>query len=115
MNLKPDEVDKNITKLSKAAGLLLIGWFASSAYHQTLDKDQKAQTLQHVQSTVLPALKAQAAQVPKLKAEAGCEHWRAQVTEKVAKQAIAGANSDAAPIPDSKAIPADHCDPAARK
>jgi hypothetical protein len=113
--MKPDEVDSGVSKLSKAVALILIGWFASSAYHQTLVKDQKAQVLERVQKVDLPKLKAQAAQVPLLKAKVGCEHWRAKVTEDVAKQAIVSANSDKVPTPDSSAIPADRCDSATGK
>lgn len=71
--------------------------------------------LQVIETKVVPKLKAQAAQVPVLKAKAGCEHWRAQITEQVAKQAIKGANSETAPIPDASAIPADHCEQSAGK
>lgn len=46
---------------------------------------------------------------PQLKAKLGCEKWRAGVAEGVAKQAIRGANSDSAPIPDAKEIPKDKC------
>lgn len=95
-----EKVDSAITIWSKRLGLILLGWFASSAYHGTLQLSQKAHTLDVVEQRQIPALKA----------KVGCEHWRANVATTVAKQAIAGANSDIAPIPDPKTIPADRCD-----
>lgn len=109
--MTPEKIDNQISVWSKRFGLILLGWFASSAYHGVYTLDQKAATLQHVQQVDLPKLKAQAAQVPALKAKVGCEHWRAGVIENVAKQGIASANSDAVPVPSAKAIPPDNCQP----
>lgn len=87
-----EKVDNGVTLWSKRLALVLLGWFASSAYHGTLTAEK--------------AVKA----VPVLQAEAGCEHWRANKTIAVAKQAILSANSvDAAP-PSAAAIPKDNCD-----
>lgn len=88
-----EQVDGRITVWSKRIGLILLGWFASSAYHGTLT-----------------AKKAEIA-LPAIQAEAGCERWRAGKAISVAKQAIKGANSDTAPIPDIKAIPKDCAHP----
>ncbi len=85
------EVDHGITKWSKIGLLFLAGWFASSGYHATL--------------TASKAVKA----VPVLQAQAGCEHYRAKVATTVAKQAMVSAYDLTAPVPSSKALPADHC------
>lgn len=61
-----EKVDCWTTVWSKRAGLFLFGWFASSAFHGTLT-----------------ATKAEKA-LPAIQAEAGCEHWRANVTTKLA-------------------------------
>lgn len=86
---KVDLVDHGITKWSKVVGLVLLGWFASSAYHGTLvgEKAKRA--------------------VPVLQAEAGCEHWRADVAKDVAKKAITAANEFTGDAPSVKAIPRD--------
>lgn len=55
----------------------------------------------------LPWLHQQAAIVPKVEAEAGCEHWRADKSAAIAKQAIKGALVDDAPIPDAASLPQD--------
>lgn len=74
-----EKIDAAITTACKVGAILLAGWFASSAFH-------------HVKAT---------------RAEASCEHWRATIAANVAKQAIKGANSDSAPIPDIREIPKD--------
>ena len=84
-------MDEWITKACKAGALILLGWFGSSAYHHTLTAHQAEKVL------------------PVVAAEAGCEHWRAETNAKVAKQAIVGAVSDNAPIPDPKAVVKDKC------
>lgn len=55
----------------------------------------------------LKTLKAK--DIPELKAEAGCEHWRADKAATVAQQAIIGANSPTVPIPPPAEIPQDNC------
>jgi len=47
--------------------------------------------------------------IPKLKAQAGCEHSRADKASVVAEKAIVGAVVDSAPVPSPKEIPADNC------
>lgn len=86
-----ERIDNGITLWSKRLALVLLGWFASSAYHGTLTLTQKA------------------AELPVVKAEAGCEHWRANKSAIIAKQAIVGANSVDAQIPSPNAIPQDRC------
>ena len=77
---KVELVDHGITKWSKIGALVLLGWFASSAYHGTLVGEKAKQA------------------IPVLKAEAGCEHWRADVNKKLALQPT---------IVDPKQIPRD--------
>lgn len=61
-----EKIDTGLTRWSKIGALVLLGWFSSSAYHGTL--------------TASRAVKA----LPAIQAEAGCEHWRATVTSKLA-------------------------------
>lgn len=76
--MSAERVNHGATRWSKVGGLILLGWFASSAYHSTL--------------TASKAIKA----VPALQAEAGCEHYRAETTKKLALQPT---------IVDPKALP----------
>ena len=94
-----EKLDTGVTRWSKIIGLILVGWFASSAYHGTLEGAK--------------AVKA----VPVLQAEAGCEHLLARKATAVAKQAIVSANSDSVPTPAPNAVPTDKCPhlPAAAK
>lgn len=96
---KAEMVDNQISVWSKRIGLVLLGWFASSAYHGTLSLNQKAETLQHVQ----------AVDIPKLKTAVHCESARADTTAKVAKTAIVSANSGTVPVPPPSAVPVDNC------
>lgn len=86
-----EKIDCWTTVWSKRAGLVLLGWFLSSAVHGTLSADR--------------AVKA----VPVLEAAAGCEHHRGDKAVAVAKQAITSANSDVVPTPPTQAIPTDNC------
>lgn len=61
-----EKVDVGATVWSKRLGLILLGWFASSAYHGTLEAAKVEKAL------------------PAIQAEAGCEHWRASVAAKLA-------------------------------
>lgn len=61
-----EKVDSGITVWSKRLALVLLGWFASSAYHGTLTAAKVEKAL------------------PAVQAEAGCEHWRADTTAKLA-------------------------------
>jgi hypothetical protein len=94
-----ERMDAHITVWSKRGGLILLGWFASSAYHGTMDLNQKARTLQHVQQV----------DIPKLKKAVHCEDARANKSAAVAGQAILGANIDSVPVPKFRDIPADNC------
>lgn len=80
---------------------VLVGWLGAQATYHVQDLLTNDKQL-HVVETK---------EIPKLKQRAGCEHWRAQVSETVAKKAILGAVSDSAPIPSAKEIPQDNCDP----
>lgn len=51
--------DKGVTLWSKRAALVLVGWFASSGYHDTLTTHKAVQA------------------IPALEAQANCEEWRA--------------------------------------
>lgn len=86
-----EKVDSAITIWSGRLALILLGWFACALSYGTLTLTKKA------------------AELPVVKAEAGCEHWRANKTAVIAKKAIAGANSADAPIPSPSAIPQDRC------
>lgn len=77
-----ERINSGITTWSKRAALVLLGWFASSAFHGTLTAEQ--------------AVKA----VPVLQAEAGCEHYLARKNADLAKQPT---------IVDPKEIPKDNC------
>lgn len=77
-----ERIDSEITRWSKVGALLLLGWFASSAYHGTLSASK--------------AIKA----VPVLQAQAGCEHWVARKATELAKQPV---------VVDPKEIPTDNC------
>lgn len=79
-----EKLDVGYTRFSQVVALILIGWFASSWWYQT-------------------------GAFEKVRAEARCEHWRADKDEGIAKMAIKGANSDSAPIPDAKSLPRDSC------
>lgn len=84
-----ERIDHAITVWSKRVGLVLLGWFASSAYHGTLEAGR--------------AVRA----VPVLQAQVNCEDRRADKAAQVAKQAIAGAYNADLPLPSPKAIPRD--------
>lgn len=71
-----ETVDKGITLWSKVGLAFLVGWMGSSISHQTAVTDKATSALHIVQTQV----------VPKLKAEAGCEHWRAETNKKLALQ-----------------------------
>jgi len=90
-SMMAERVDHSVTKWCKIGGLILLGWFSSSAYHGTLSASK--------------AVKA----VPVLQAQAGCEHYLARKNKEVAKQAISAANSDDLPIPSPQALPQDKC------
>lgn len=92
-------LDHSTGKVTTYVAIFLAGWISCSAYYGTLHLTQKAETLQTVETKV----------VPKLAAEAKCEHVRADKTTVVAKQAIKGALVDSAPIPSPSAIPKDDC------
>lgn len=85
------QVDSAITIWSKRFGLVLLGWFLSSAYHGTLYASK--------------AIRA----VPALEAAAGCEHYRAGKATETARQAIVAANSESIPVPSASALPKDNC------
>lgn len=97
--MSPDHVEDFVTIWSKRAGLVLLGWFLSSAYHGTMDLDRKAAVLEHVQKV----------DIPKLKTALHCEDSRGDKASAVARKAILGATVDTAPIPSSQEIPADNC------
>ena len=64
-----------------AVGFIAIGVWGDGVYNGTAKLPwlhQQAATLRTVQTKVIPALKA----------EAGCEHWRADVTTDLAKQPV---------------------------
>lgn len=94
-----EHMDARITLWSKRGALVLLGWFASSAYHGTMELNQKARTLQHREQV----------DIPKLKAARDCEDRRANKSAAVAGQAILGASIDSAPVPQFQDIPNDNC------
>lgn len=84
-----------------ALGVAFIaGYITCAAQNNVKDLWSQHGQLVVVQKQVIPALKA----------KANCEHKRADATVTIAKGAIAGANSDSAPIPATSDIPQDHCD-----
>lgn len=85
------KMDAGITVWSARLALVLLGWFACAIFYGTLTLTKKA------------------AELPVVKAEAGCEHWRANKNAIIAKQAIRSALVDSAPIPSPNAIPQDRC------
>ena len=94
-----EKIDSGLNTWSKRIALVLLGWFASSAYHGIYTLDRKAAVLEHVQQV----------DIPKLKAAANCEGKRADKTAAVAGQAITSADVDAVPTPHYKDIPQDNC------
>lgn len=81
--------DSEAGKWSGRFALVIMGWLACSASYGTL------------------SLTKRSAELPKVEAVAGCEHWRADKVEKVAKQAIASQYVASVPVPDAKSIPRD--------
>jgi hypothetical protein len=97
--VSPDHVESFFTVWSKRAGLVLLGWFLSSAYHNNFELDRKAAVLEHVQKV----------DIPKLKAERHCEEVRGDRAAAVAGQAILSNTFDAVRTPSTKEIPPDNC------
>lgn len=67
----------------------VMGWLASSGYYNLAHLWQQKNQLQTIQTSTLP----------KLKAQANCEHIRANINEQIAQEAIEGAR----PLPDDVA------------
>lgn len=82
-------LDQQVGKWSGRIGLFLAGWLACSAYYGTLHLREKEQTLQTVQTSVLP----------KLKAAANCQTTRARVATRVAVASENGQDADLRDIP----------------
>lgn len=61
-----DKIDGGFTTVSKILVGVAIGWMACAVVHQTAKTDTAAAVL------------------PKVEAEAGCEHWRAKVATNLA-------------------------------
>lgn len=81
-------VDRGVTMASQIGAAFIAGYMFSSAAHKTAFSDKAAIVL------------------PKVEAEAGCEHWRAGVTTKLALQPM---------MVDPKAIPKDCAHPTVPK
>jgi hypothetical protein len=75
-----EKVDRGITLASQIGAAFIAGYMLSSALHETRKADKAVVAL------------------PQVQAEAGCEHWRASVTTKLALQTQ---------MVDPKAIPKD--------
>lgn len=97
-----EKIDHGVTRWSKVGALILVGWFASSAYHGTLDLTQKARKLQTVETVTLP----------KLASVAGCQTKRANIAKAEAVKSENGADADIASIPNcavpTSVLPAPH-------
>lgn len=84
------KIDRGVTVGSKWIALILLGWFASSAYHTTLVHHQKAEALTTLQTQV----------IPKLASVAGCQTKRAQIaTSEAVKANAEGADVNISAIP----------------
>ncbi len=70
------EIEQQGGKWSGRLVLLALVALATSYFLKTPELTKKAETLQTVQTKVIPALKA----------KAGCEEWRAETNEKLALQ-----------------------------
>lgn len=86
--------------IARYAVVFFFGWVACSYYHRIYQ-------ISYLQKEASVLTKVEKSDIPALKAEAGCEHWRATLASQIAKRAIVGANSMSAPIPDMSEIPKD--------
>lgn len=86
-----ERIDKRITLGCKIGAAAFLGWIASSSWHQTFISDRAA------------------IDIPVVRAEAGCEHRRAEKAIGVAKQTITAANTEDAVLPNVKALPLKDC------
>lgn len=88
-----ETVNRGVTVASKFGAVFLAGWFASSAYHTTLEHAQKAAALTALQTQV----------IPKLASVAGCQAKRAQIATSEAVKSKNGDDIDLAQIPNCPA------------
>lgn len=101
---KIEALEPYVRRVMRWGVFFALGWAACASFYNVEHLWQKQSQLAVIQTTT----------IPKLKSFANCEHVRANVSQKLAVQAIVSANSETVPTPSASALPGDCPHPATK-